>query len=935
MDTLHDTAASTPIPTQVSPLTVDAFITKWQRIQTKERTASQTHFNDLCDLLGVAKPLDVDPDGTFYTFERHVTKSIGGKGFADVFKQGHFAWEYKGKRSNLQDAYVQLLLYRDDLENPPLLVVSDLETIQIHTNFTGTPKQVYTLTLEDLRDPERLALLKNVFEHPELLNPKYKRERITREASQQIGSVAQTLRARGHDAQEVAHFLMQVIFALFAEDVGLLPNSLVTQILEKTSRTPERAQLYLSQLFEAMATGGEVLLEDVAYFNGGLFEGSTALPLEVGELEILLSAAKLDWSEVEPSIFGTLFERSLDPAKRSQLGAHYTSREDILRVVEPVVIAPLKEEWDTIRNGIEAYLEGEAQKTKTSKKKREKNVEQPLTAFLERLQTLKVLDPACGSGNFLYVAMQQLKELEKEVVSFAWSIGVPGFALVGPRQFYGLEVNVFAHELASIVVWIGYLQWNHLNGISNARIPILERLNNIRRQDALLDGGKETEWPEADYIVGNPPFLGNYKLRDELSDIYVDTLYKVYGGRLPNKADLVCYWFEKARGYIAEGKAKRAGLIATNSIRGGANSKVLSAIKESGDIFMAYADEPWVQEGASVRVSIVAFDDGTQLSRHLDGQAVDTINAYLTASVSLDKAVKLGENADLSFEGPSPKGKFDIDGEMARAWLQALNPEGVSNADVLKPYIGGQDITGHNKDRWIIDFQGKSLEEAEQYLLPMAWVREHVKPKRDKVKMKSRRENWWLFGSPAAGMRGALRPLERFMVTSRVSKHRFFIWSNVETLPSDSTTVIAKDDDYTFGILNSAIHVLWALRKGTSLGKGNDPRYTPTTCFETFPFPYPTPKGKADIEKWAKYLGDVRLQLLDADNALTMTKLYNQLTELRETRDCSQPAYALLVAYEKLDEAIYTAYGWEYPLSDEEVLERLLKLNLERAESSE
>ena len=341
----------------------------------------------------------------------------------------------------MQSAYVQLLLYRDDLENPPLLIVSDLESIQIHTNFTGTTKQVYTVTLQDLRNPDKLALLKNVFENPELLNPKYKRERITQEASEQIGTIAQKLRARGHDAQEVAHFLMQVIFALFAEDVGLLPNKLVTRILEKTRATPARAQQYLTQLFEAMATGGEVLLEDVSYFNGGLFEGSGALELETDELKILLEAAQLDWSEVEPSIFGTLFERSLDPAKRSQLGAHYTSRENILRVVEPVIIAPLKDEWNRIRGEVEAFISQETSTRKPTRKEREQNVEKPITVFLDNLHTVTVLDPACGSGNFLYIAMQQLKELEKEVVSFAQSVGAPGFALLSHRQFYGLELK--------------------------------------------------------------------------------------------------------------------------------------------------------------------------------------------------------------------------------------------------------------------------------------------------------------------------------------------------------------------------------------------------------------------------------------------------------------------------------------------------------------
>jgi len=319
-----------------------------------------------------------------------------------------------------------------------------------------------------------------------------------------------------------------------------------------------------------------------------------------------LEAAKLDWSQVEPAIFGTLFERSLDPAKRSQLGAHYTSREDILRIVEPVVLVPLRAEWEAVRSQVDGFVQTTDLSVlgdRAAQNQRNRNINEPIAAFLDRLHRLKVLDPACGSGNFLYVAMQQLKELEKEVVMFAQKVGAPGFQLVGPRQFYGLEMNVFAHELASIVVWIGYLQWNHLNGLSNRQTPILERLDTIRRQDALLDGEGETVWPEVEFIIGNPPFLGGKRIRSELGDTYVDKLFEVFEGRVRRESDFVCYWFEKARAQMEAGKAERAGLIATNSIRGGANRQVLERIKETGDLFMAWADEPWILDGAAVRAS--------------------------------------------------------------------------------------------------------------------------------------------------------------------------------------------------------------------------------------------------------------------------------------------------------------------------------------------
>ena len=925
-------------------MTVQNFISKWESATLKERSAAQEHFLDLCRLLDEPTPAEADPKGEFYTFERPVSKAAGGKGFADVWKRGFFAWEYKGKRANLQDAYVQLLLYRDDLENPPLLVVCDLQSFQIHTNFTGTPKKVYSFTLEDLKKPETLALLKKVFTDPEALNPKYHRERVTREASERVGSIALTLRDRGHDPQAVAHFLMQMVFAFFAEDTGLLPNKLLTRILERTKDDPDRAQRYLSELFKAMATGGDVMLEDVPHFNGGLFEGREALRLEHAELTTLLEAAKLDWVEVEPVIFGTLFERSLDPEKRSQLGAHYTSREDILKIVEPVILEPLRDEWRGIRSTVETYIaenplpdERTTNRATFSRAQRryQEGTLQPIVRFLEHLRTVRVLDPACGSGNFLYVAFQQLKELEKEVVAFSQSIDLPQTPFVSPRQFYGLEVNVFAHELASIVVWIGFLQWNHLNGLSNMKTPILEKLDNIRLQDALLDGDTEAEWPEAEYIIGNPPFLGDKKMRSELSDEYVERLRKVFKDRVPGGADFVCYWFEKARALIAKGITKRAGLISTNSIRGGANRKVLERIKDTGGIFMAWSDEPWILEGAAVRVSIVGFDDGSDATQTLDGRSVERINPNLTSTVDVTQAKRLLENSKVGFIGDSKKGAFDVGFATAQAMLTAPpNPNGRTNRDVVMPWANGLDITERPRNHWIIDFSVSLTEaEAKEYLIPYEHLVQHVKPVRAKVRNKRERELWWLHARPAPDMRAALKQLTRYLATSNVSKHRIFAWLPSSVLPSHSLTVIARDDDYTLGVLHSSAHEVWASRQGTSLE--DRPRYTPSTCFETFPFPRPTDAQKAEVEKWAKYLHTVRSQLLEGDDKLTMTGLYNALTKLRESRDSTHPAYALLIAHEKLDAAVAAAYGWEWPLSDEEILERVLGLNLERAEEKD
>ena len=922
-------------------MTPAAFIAKWEQVATTERAAAQSHFLDLCELLGVEKPLDADPTGEVYAFERRVTKVLGGKGFADVWKRGCFAWEYKRKNRDLQAAYTQLLLYREDLENPPLLIVCDLHRFEIHTNFTGTPKRVYAFTLAELSNPETLELLRAAFSEPDALNPKRYRERVTQEASEQIGALSLRLQARGHAPQTVAHFMVQLVFALFAEDVRLLPDKLVTRILEKTYTQPERAQKFLSDLFTAMAHGGDLGLDEVPHFNGGLFDNRGALPLEQAELKILLEAAKLDWAEVEPVIFGTLFERSLDPEKRSQLGAHYTSREDILRIVQPVVIDPLRAEWSAVRREVETYLEENPLPDERTldrkrlaafnavKRRRDERTLRPISGFLERLREVKVLDPACGSGNFLYVAFQQLKELERDVLTFAGSIGLPLAPFVSPRQFYGMEVNVFAFELASIVVWIGFLQWNFLNHASNVQRPILERLGTIKLQDALLDGEQETVWPEAEFIIGNPPFLGDKKMRSELGDSYVETLRKQFKNRVPGQADFVCYWFEKARAQIEQGRAKRAGLISTNSIRGGANRKVLERIKETGDIFMAWDDEPWILNGAAVRVSIVGFDDGSETRKTLDGQTVAVINPDLTSATDLSQAKVLKENQGVAFIGVQKGGAFDIPGDLARSWLELPNPGGASNRDVLKPYLNGMDITRKPSDTWIVDFNQISEAEASEYLVPFDHVETNVKPSRVGLKRLNHAKYWWVHQEARPGMRRALSKLTRYIATPRVSKHRLFVWMTSDVLTDSAAVAIARDDDFTFGVLHSKLHEVWALTMGTSLE--DRPRYTPTTCFETFPFPHPAVKERADIEKWANYLDAVRAQLLAADEKRTMTKLYNDLTVLRGTRDSNSPVYALLIAHDKLDAAVVAAYGWDWPLSDEVILERLLALNLERS----
>jgi len=918
------------------------FVEKWTSNQLKERSASQEHFLDLCRVLNEPTPASADPAGTFYTFERGASKLGGGEGWADVWKRGHFAWEYKGRHANLEKAYEQLAKYREDLDNPPLLIVSDMDRIEIHTNFTGTAKKVYPITLETFTESESQRILKRVFTDPDSLRPRQSVEAVTEEAAARFSELALGLHQRGHQPHETAHFLMQLLFCLFAEDVGLLPNKMFGRVMDFGRREPTRFSAQLGDLLTAMASGGFVAMERVPHFNGGLFKTVQVLELTSAEIGTLYQASQLDWSSVEPAIFGTLFERSLDPSKRSQLGAHYTSRADIERVIDPVVMTPLRRRWDEVRGELDAVkATWDAAPTQQRRSNRRAEYLKIFNGFREELSQVTVLDPACGSGNFLYVALERLLSLEKEVLAYGASQGLPyGTPSIRPSQVMGLEINEYAHELAQVVIWIGYLQWMLGNGFGYSE-PVLETLDSIRLQDALLtfDAGKvsETVWPEADFIVGNPPFLGGNKIRQELGDEYVDTLFSIYDDRLPQFSDLCCYFFEKARNQIETDATQRAGLLATNSIRGGANRQVLKRIKQTGDIYLAWSDEPWVLDGAAVRISIVGFDDGSQVERELNGVPVVTINSDLTATVDITKAAMLRENGEIGFMGMSKKGPFDIPGSLARLWLTApLNPNGRSNADVVKPWFNGRSITARWNDLWIIDFgTSVTLEDASLYELPFEYVKTYVEPERAKNNRKSYRDRWWLHAEPRPRLRVAVSGLSRMLVTPTVAKHRVFTWLSVESIPDQQLIVFAREDDYFFGMLHSRAHEVWSLRMGTWLGKGNDPRYTPTTCFETFALPWAPGSEPTDdprviaIGDAAKRLNELRENWLNPEGASEAELKKRTLTNLYNAR----PTW-LQNSHAALDRAVWAAYGWDdepNETTDEEILERLLALNGERA----
>ena len=650
-----------------------------------------------------------------------------------------------------------------------------------------------------------------------------------------------------------------------------------------------------------------------------------------------------------------------------------------MRIVEPVVVRPWLAAWETEKAEIAGRLErASTAKSQAARTQQRGQAERTLRAFLERLREFIVLDPACGSGNFLYLALHALKDLEHRVQLEAEAMGLQrAFPAVGPANVRGIEINAYAAELARVSVWIGEIQWMRRNGFHESRDPILKPLETIECRDAILNPeGGEPEWPAADVIIGNPPFLGGKLLNTHLGEDYVSRIFEIYAGRVPAEADLVCYWFVKAGERIGAGGAKRVGLVSTNSIRGGANRRALRTAVEGRPIFEAWSDEPWMIDGAAVRVSLVCFGRPESLSpgagardgsapapeRRLDGEPVDAVHADLTArrggaGVDLTGVQRLYRNMGVAFMGDTKGGPFDIPGEQARKWLrEPANPNGRPNSEVLGPWMNGMDVTRRPADKWIVDF-GSSMvrEEAALYEAPFRHAREHVYPMRQRNRRESYRRYWWRHVEPRRGMWKALDGLSRYIATPTVAKHRLFVWLDARVCPDHQLIVIARDDDVTFGILHSRFHEAWSLRLGTRLGKGNDPRYTPTTTFETFPFPEGLSPNlpavaqapgshAAAIADAARRLVELRDRWLNpsewvewvdepvsgypkravprdevAEKALkkrTLTNLYN-----------TRPQW-LADAHAALDAAVAAAYGWPADILDEDALGELLALNL-------
>jgi len=1039
---------------------VDDFIERWLGSGGSEMATAQSFAIELTELLGVPRPNVSDKDGDFldYRFERPVTETHTGRKKnrrIDLYKKGHFILEAKqfvspdakdkdtlemflekdapkqsghGKRGtskfddtmmkarNQADNYARAVAREDGW--PPFLMVVDVgHVIELYADFSGQGQGYnqfpdgnrYRIYLEDLREPETLALLRTIWTDPQSLDPSLRSAKVTREIATHLAELGKSFEGQGHDSETVARFLMRCLFSMFAEDVDLIPRESFTKLLKKLRGHPEHAQPSLHGLWETMNTGGfsQVLMQDLKRFNGGLFKDADALPLDNLQLGLLIEAAEADWKQVEPAIFGTLLERALDKRQRHKLGAHYTPRAYVERLVTPTIMEPLREDWRDVQTAVQRLMADS----------KPDDARDLVRGFHQKLCNTRVLDPACGSGNFLYVALEMMKRLEGEVTALMDELNdSKPLVTIDPHQFLGIELNPWAANVAELVLWIGFLQWHFRTyGKAAPSEPVLRDFKNIRNGDAVLEwsgrtprmdadgapvtrwdgvttirhnvtgeevpdpaariavydyeGAKATKWPEAEFIVGNPPFIGASRLRDSLGDGYVEALWKAYP-KMPQSADLVMFWWEKAalaaRGWNAKtGKGtRRFGLITTNSLRQTFNRRVLEPHlddpKKPLSLLFAIPDHPWVDTlyGAAVRIAMTVGAAGNRGGRlltvvtegkekeELDGQAVTfqhqigKVFANLQIGADVASAKPLLSNDLVAGRGPQLMGQgFLVSGDQAKA-LKGKDTVGFKKH--IRPYKNGRDLTANSRELWALDFFGLSEHEVKSEF-PEAYqlIHDLVRPEREQNNRAAYRERWWQFGENVHAVRKALCGLPRYVGTVYTAKHRVFQFIPEEMLVDATINVIAIDDAATLAILSSTLHIVWSLAAGSRLGIGNDPRYNKSRCFDPFPFPDFTDTQRAHLRQLGEDLDAHRKRQQAAHPKLTLTQMYNVLEKLRanepiEGKDREIYDQGLISIlrdlHDQIDAAVADAYGWPADLSDEEILLRLVALNKERAE---
>ena len=1031
---------------------VEIFLNKWKGSQGNERANYQGFFLELCDALAVERPL---PKGSIagdrYCFDKDIkifNKDGVTTNFADFYKEGHFLIEAKqggnaakrgtAKRGTktydiaMEKAFYQAQSYTPFLPSkPPFLITCDIGShFEMWMSFSGNYGGYGArekIDLDQLLNEKIFNRFVAIFNDPQTLNPEKYRARVTREVADTLAKLARWLEKQGYEPKEVANFLMRCIFTMFAEDVKLLPGEVFTKALkERWLVEPKTFKTQIERLWKVMNTGGEFNFDEIPQFNGSFFADATAFDLPKEQLEVLYEAANKDWTEVEPAIFGTLLERALDSKERKSLGAHYTPRSYVERLVRPVVIEPLRSEWLLVESEVNRFLTLKETQQKPTKTQIEK-AEHEIRGFLEKLQQIRILDPACGSGNFLYVTLDLLKTLEQEVQTRLLDVlgevttnlleefdpRLAGRKQVNPAQFLGIEINPRAAAIAELVIWIGYLQWHFKRyGSTPPPEPILQDFHNIEHRDAVLDyDGKELDidaktgqvktrwggkmikhpvtgedvpdpsdqipiyrylnprpaiWPDADYIVSNPPFIGNKRMRDRLGDGYVEAQRKVYQD-IPDTVDFVMYWWYNSAKLVVEGKLESFGLITTNSITQTFNRKVLVKYlvgKSPISLTFAISDHPWIDitDGAAVRIAMTVVKSGKHegvLGKVVkevesdDGVTIvdlaiskGFINVDLSVGIDVVSASKLTANSRLSGQGVIVLGEgFHVN---EAEYLKLIQQEPTA-IHLIKRYRNGRDITDKSRDLRIIDLYGLNESQVMQYPYIYQRIYELVRPKRMQMNRKARRDKWWLFADSCEEIRNAINGLKRYIVSCRTAKHRVFMFVENDILPDAKLIAFGLDDTFYLGVLSSVPHIIWSLRTGAWLGVGNDSNYNHSDCFGKFPFPNPTPEQKQKIRELGERLDSHRKRVQTQHPEITITGMYNLLEKLRkgETFTEADKTYnnkalvsTLKQIHDELDHAVFDAYGWQYLKDNQKtkaeieeiILERLVTLNAERAE---
>lgn len=1037
---------------------IHPFLARWQASGAAERANYQLFLAELCQMLGVPGPEPTKPDDheNAYVFEKSVVFQHGDgtrtTKFIDLYKRGCFVLEAKqGVEKEQQEAALSrtvqtqrnqrkkgtatretlawadaMMSARNQAENyaralpsfegrPPFLIIVDVgHSIELYAEFTRTggtyvpfpDPRTHRILLPNLTNKEQRETLQAIWNDPLSLDPARRSAQVTQDIAQRLARLAVSLEASGHAPETVATFLMRCLFTMFAEDARLLPPQSFTSLLQSIRGKPEQFAHLAESLWQTMKTGGfsVVLRESLLQFNGGLFADATALALSHDQLELLIEAGKANWRDVEPAIFGTLLERALDPIEHSRLGAHYTPRAYVERLVLPTVVEPLREEWTAVQTAAVTL----ARQEKYREARRE------VELFHRRLCEVRILDPACGSGNFLYVTLEHLKRLEGEVIDTLQRLASEWLfeastdnaqVTVDPRQFLGLEVNPRAAAIAELVLWIGYLQWHfRTRGQVNPPEPVIKNFHNIECRDAVLawdseepmldDQGRPVTrwdgrtmkkhpvtgenvpdesaqvpamryinpriatWPDAEFVVGNPPFVGIARMRTVLGDGYAETIRATHP-ELPESCDYVMYWWNYAAQLVREGKVRHFGFITTNSLRQAFNRRILDAHlsdKNPMSLLFAIPDHPWVDsaDGADVRIAMTVGEAGkhegviNRVVSELTGEGLEIAVNFsqqkgiilpdLTIGANVAGAQVLTANAGIGNRGVQLIGTgFIVSDDRAKS-LGLEVVEGLER-HIVK-YRNGRDIMAVSRNVMVIDLFGLEIDEVrKRFLAVYQWVLERVKPERDQNNRASYREKWWIFGEPVKTTRDAIADLRRYIVTCRTAKHRVFVFLDRDVIPDAKLITIALDDAYYLGVLSSRVHVAWAMASGGWLGVGNDSNYNHSECFNKFPFPYVTESQNSCIRELAESLDTHRKRQQKQHSSVTMTDMYNVLEKLRSGQPLTEKekvtheqglVSVLRQIHDDLDVAVFDAYGWPASLTDEEILERLVALNTER-----